>query len=160
MPTIHREDSIGWGPFFVELELDGRNHPDLRVDGYVGENLALSRLFSSDPADDRLSLKLDDSELLADGVDATRLVCKIVDRFGADRAHGKGLVRFKISGPGDIIGDNPLNLTETGGAAAIWVQSRNSVPGVIRIVATHPTLSSVDVEIRTAREVDGFHPRP
>lgn len=148
-PDTKNYPHLRHAPFFVDLEMDGRNHPELRIDGYAGGKLILSRLFSSDPSQDRLSLKADDAELEADGVDATRLVCKIVDRFGADRAYGKGTVQFEVSGPGEIIGDNPLNLTEAGGAAAVWVRSRNNEPGAIRMVARHSTLGSARTEVHS-----------
>lgn len=156
-PDTKNYPHIKHAPFFVDLELDGRNRPELRIDGYVGDKLALSCLFASDPVHDRLFFKSDDPELMADGVDATRLVCKIVDRFGADRACGKGLVRFDLSGPGDILGDNPLDLTEVGGAAAIWVRSRNRMPGIIHIVATHPNLGSAHAQIHTLPEVGSLN---
>ena len=146
-PDIKNYPNLKHAPFFVDLELDGAQYPELHLDGYIGTKLAVSRSFSSDPKHDRLYLHADDAELIGDGVDMTRLVCKVVDLHGADRAYGSGSVHFQITGPGTIVGDNPLDLTETGGAAAIWIRTKENERGRIHITATHSTLASVHAEI-------------
>ncbi len=135
-------------PFFADLELDGSNHPELRIDGYVGGKLVLSRSFSSDPAQDQLSFQADDPELLGDGVDATRLVFKVVDKFDAERAFGGGEVRFEVAGPGVVVGDNPFLLKDSGGVGAVWLRTAPNGSGVIKIQASHSTLGTKSVEVR------------
>lgn len=66
-------------PFLVDLAFDGTGHPELRLDGYIGDQKVLSRSFSSDPACNRFLLEADDSELVADGADATRAVFRVAD---------------------------------------------------------------------------------
>jgi beta-galactosidase len=140
-------------PFFVDLEMNGEGHPELRIDGYLGSRVALSRTFSSDPAKDQLLLQVDDSEILGDGVDATRLVFKITDKYGANRAYGVGEVKFQVQGPGTILGDNPFNLTDTGGVAAVWIKSKPRSTGRIIVEATHVKLGTkrVTVQVSAAR---------
>ena len=72
-------------PFFADLKLDGAAKPDLRIDGYVGGRLVLTRHLSADHSSDRLMLQADHAELCGDGADSTRVVFGAVDRFGAIR---------------------------------------------------------------------------
>lgn len=97
---------------------------------------------------DRLWLHADDTELMADGADATRLAFAIVDKFGALHAFGKGNVALRIEGPGLLVGDNPFSLEENGGAGAVWVKTLPGKAGTIQIAAHHDMLGSERVEIR------------
>ncbi|MHB1857472.1 MAG: glycoside hydrolase family 2 protein, partial [Acidobacteriaceae bacterium] len=91
---------LKYPPFFANLIVDGSSKPELRIDGYVGDNLVVSRSFSSDRTTDRLWLQADDKELVGNGSDATRLAFGVVDKFGAPRPYADGEVRMRISGPG------------------------------------------------------------
>ena len=134
-------------PFFADLDLDGSARPELRIDGFVGNRLLLSRFFSSDPSQDQFLLKADDTVLDADGADATRLVFKVADKFGAERAFAGGEVTFELIGPGVIVGDNPFSLVESGGVGAVWIKALADKVGLIRISAKHSTLGTARVEI-------------
>ena len=95
----------------------------LRIKGYIGNNLVLSRSFSSDRTRDRLWLQADDKELAGNGSDATRLAFGVVDKFGAPRPFADGEVHMQIQGPGTIVGDNPFQLADSGGVGAVWIQA-------------------------------------
>ncbi len=142
-------------PFFCDLDLDGASHPELRIDGYVGEALALSKSFSSDPAQDQLFLAADDAQLIGDGSDATRLVFKVTDKFGAERAFAGGSVSFELSGPGMIVGDNPFLLTDSGGVGAVWIRTLPHRSGPIALTAAHSSLGKKSVEINVQPEPPG-----
>jgi len=133
-------------PFFADLELDGANHPELRIDGYLGSKLALTRSFSSDPARDQFIVQADDAELIGDGADATRVVFKVADQFGAERAFGGGTVTFEVSGPGTIVGDNPFPIAESGGVGAVWMRTRLETGSVI-VKAIHSVFGTKTVSI-------------
>ncbi len=135
-------------PFFADLSLDGPSHPELRIDGYVGTSRVLSRSFSSDPSTDRFWLHADDTELVGDGSDMTRLAFAAVDKFGAPRAYAGGSVSLHLYGPGTIIGDNPFSLVENGGAGAVWVRASAGRTGKIRIDAENTILGIKVVEIQ------------
>lgn len=141
---------IAHPPFFADLEFDGTNAPELRIDGYVGDRLALSRSFSSDPRQDQLSLAADDAELIGDGMDATRLVFARVDKHGNIRPFSEGDVSLRISGPGVIVGDNRFNLADSGGAAAVWVKSASGGNGRIEVTATHSQLGAKTAAIKVS----------
>lgn len=134
-------------PFFVDLDLDGGSRPELRIDGFLGGRRVLTRAFASDPTHDRLALRADDGELIADGVDATRLVFQVTDRHGAPRAFAGGKVVLELAGPGTIVGDNPFDLEPAGGAGAVWVRSLPRSPGRIVVRARHERLGGGRVEI-------------
>jgi beta-galactosidase len=145
---------LKYPPFFADLDVDGAGYPELRLDGYVGEQLVLSSSFSSDPAQDQFFVKADDSALVCDGADATRLVFQVVDKFGANRALAGGEVRFALSGPGTIVGDNPFALAESGGAGAIWIKTLPDASGLITVHATHSMLGKKSVEIKVSLPVE------
>ncbi|MGB3629308.1 MAG: glycoside hydrolase family 2 TIM barrel-domain containing protein [Terracidiphilus sp.] len=141
-------------PFFVDLKLDGRSHPEfrpeLRVDGFAGDKLALSRSFSSDPQSDRFFLHADDVVLSGNGIDSTRLAFAVVDKFGAPRAFAGGSVSIHIYGPGVIVGDNPFALAESGGSGAVLVKTIAGRAGKIRVEAEHNVFGVKVVEIQVS----------
>jgi beta-galactosidase len=139
---------LKYPPFFVDLAVDGSGKPELRINGYFGRTLVLSRSFSADPADDRLLLAADDSEIFNDGSDATRLIFRVVDKFGASRLFAAGSVKLTIEGPGVIVGDNPFELAESGGVGAVWIKAEPGSRGRIRISARHSSLGSRSVEVK------------
>ncbi len=124
---------LAYPPFFCDLPGQG----ELRIDGYLGDRLALSKSFSTKP---QFDVTADDTELIADGSDATRLAFRSNDRSGS--------VVFKLTGPGVIVGDNPFHLAEAGGVGAIWVKTLPKSPGRIVVAATHPVLGARSVTIR------------
>jgi beta-galactosidase len=99
-------------------------------------------------ADQQFHLEPDDRELLGDGIDATRVVMRVTDEFVGARPFATGAIALNISGPGEIIGDNPFSLF--GGVGAVWIKTRQAA-GMIRLTATHPTLGSKSIEIRVTR---------
>ncbi|HXR46400.1 MAG TPA: glycoside hydrolase family 2 TIM barrel-domain containing protein [Candidatus Limnocylindrales bacterium] len=145
---------LEYPPFFCDLDIENAAaKPELHIDGYVGDGLALSKSFSSDPAQDQFFLAADDAELTGDGVDATRLVFKVVDKFGAERAFAGGKVAFEISGPGMVVGDNPFALDDSGGVGAIWVRTVPNGSGEITVQAVHSSLGVKSVTINVQHDV-------
>jgi beta-galactosidase len=129
-------------PFFANLKMDGDDKPELEIRGYMGNKMVLSRSFSSDPSHDQLWFMADDTELVGDGSDSTRLAFGVVDKYGAPRAFAGGTVTLKIEGPGQIIGANPFDLEENGGMAAVWIRTLPGQHGTIRVHARHSSLPS------------------
>jgi beta-galactosidase len=143
---------LKYPPFLCNLSLGNMTNPELRIDGYVGSKLVLSKSFSSDRTKDQLLLAADDDRLLGDGSDATRVVFQTADRFGELRPFAGGEVRLELTGPGVIVGDSRLNLAESGGAAAVWVRTLPKSSGRIVVAATHSSLGrkTVQIEVRRA----------
>lgn len=118
---------------------------DLRIDGYIGGKKVISKTLSGRGVDQQFHLQPDDRELIGDGIDATRVVLRVTDEFGAARPFATGAIALTIAGPGEIIGDNPFSLF--GGVGAVWIKTKQAA-GTIRLVAKHPTLGSKTIEIR------------
>jgi beta-galactosidase len=72
----------------------------------------------------------------------------VSDKFGAARPFAGGNVTFKIDGPGIITGDDPFDLEDSGGAAAIWIKTKPKSSGKIDLHATHSTLGTNVVTIK------------
>ena len=158
--TLHPDSAnypnINHSPFFADMEIDGSvSYPELRIDGYVTNELKLSRSFSSDPDQDQFLLVADDKEIIGNGSDATRVVFRVADKFGAARPFAGGKVAFKIGEPGILVGDNPFNLEESGGAGAVWVKAKPDSSGRIVLQVTHPTFGTKIVEINVKSEMQG-----
>jgi beta-galactosidase len=141
---------VRYPPSFVNLAVDGSGKPELRIDGYIGAQQIVTRRFSSDRTRDHLRAWVDDTELIADGSDATRLAFQAADEFGAPRPFVGGAVTLEISGPGVIVGDNPFELAENGGAGAVWIKTVASQPGRIQVMARHSWLGTQKVEINVS----------
>ena len=133
-------------PFvFTELALDLlQNWGDLRIEGYIGGQQVIVRNWSGQGLDQKFVLAPDDSQLLADGADCTRLVLRVTDEFGNVRPFAGDAIRLELEGPAELIGDNPCVLV--GGVAAVWIRSTGS-PGAVRIKATHPRLGQQSARI-------------
>jgi len=148
-----RPDRVGfphlaYPPFVVNLAVRAGHRPELRIDGYLGNRLALRRLFSPDTTTDVLACVADDPTLVADGQDATRIELRALDRYGAARPYVEGQLTFGVNGPGVLIGDNPLDFQSAGGAAAVWLRTVRGQPGTVTVYAAHPTLGSESVTIQ------------
>jgi len=150
--TLHPDRAafphLPYPPFFADLSAWDSARAELRFDAYAGKARLLSRSFSADRSHDRLWLQADDLELFADGTDATRLAFGAVDKFGTFRATMEGSVTLRLDGPGVIVGDNPFDLTESGGVAAVWVRTVPNLAGSIHITAEHPSLGQNSVTLR------------
>jgi beta-galactosidase len=82
----------------------------MRIEGYIAGKLAISRTFSGKDVDQKFLLLPDDTELVADGADTTRVVLRVTDEFDAVRPFASDAIRFELRGPAVIIGDNPMAL--------------------------------------------------
>ncbi len=118
---------------------------DLKIEGYIKGKLAKTLTLSGKGIDADLKLEPDDLELNGDGRDATRVVLRVTDEFGNIRPFATGAVSLSISGPGEIIGENPFSLA--GGGGAVWIRAKESA-GTIRLEAKHPYLNPKIIEIR------------
>jgi beta-galactosidase len=147
-PDRERFCNLPHPPFFFS-DLSGtapwrRVWGDLRIDGYLGNRKVVSRTLSSKGVDQLFHVEPDDTELLGDGIDATRVVLRVTDEFGAPRPFATGAIELTLEGPGEIVGENPFALV--GGAGAVWIKTRE-VKGAIILRAKHPVLGTKTVRI-------------
>ena len=122
---------------------------DMKIEGYIDGKKVITRMLSGRGADRQLLLEADDRELIGDGIDATRVVLKVTDEYGAVRPLANAAVALSLMGPGEIIGENPFSLF--GGVGAVWIKTKQS-PGLIKLTAVHPTLGKKAVEINVKRQ--------
>lgn len=149
-PDTTRYGNLRFPPSFVDFSrLNGAEHPELRIDGYFGNSLYLSRTFSSDPSTDVLGVVADDAELTADGVDATRVGFRALDAYGAPRPYVEGEVELTVTGPADLIGESPFPFAANGGAGAVWIRTRAGSPGAITVRASHRRLGAATVVVQS-----------
>jgi beta-galactosidase len=142
---------LPYAPFLVDLTLPAGARPELRIDGFVGERRVISRPFSPDPAHDRLEVVADDERIAGDGIDATRVVFRAVDRYGAPRPFVTGDVTIALRGPGELIGDKRFDFAAAGGAGAVWVRGRAGGAGRVLLTAEHATLGTGRASLRIGR---------
>jgi len=116
---------------------------DIRIDGYIGGKVVISKTLSGKGFDSRFQVLPDDRELIADGADTTRVVVRVTDEFGNIRPYANDPIVFTLDGPGTLIGDNPMSLI--GGNCAVWVRAGEKA-GTLRLTARHPRLGSQSVE--------------
>ena len=142
---------LKYAPFMVNLSnLPLNPWGDLRIDGYINGKQVISKLYSGEGIDSKLVLEPDDTELRGDGIDATRVVLRVTDKYGNTQQFASGAVVLSISGPGEIIGENPFGLV--GGAGAIWIKTLQT-PGTIQLSAKHQYLGSHSVSISVSAAV-------
>lgn len=129
---------------FSDSHMFGSSFDDLKLVGYVGGSAVIEHSLSSDGVPQALTLTADDDTLHADGADMTRLVFKMVDKYGNRLPYAVSVVSFEIEGPAALVGTNPFPLV--GGQAAIYVRA-SQTPGIVRVRASAPRLNSAEVTI-------------
>jgi beta-galactosidase len=136
-PDRDRFPHLPYAPTFVDLRI-GADVPELRIDGFLGDEMVLSRKFSADRELDSLLVQSDVDAIVADGVDSTRVTLAIVDRYSNPRTSHGSIVELSVDGPAVLVGDRAIDLGQTGAAAAVWVRSVAGQVGSIALRATIP----------------------
>ncbi len=137
---------LRYAPFSVSMG-EGFRHGwgDLRIEGYIQDKKVIEKRMSGKGVDAQFSVTPDDSTLVGDGADATRVVLRVNDEFGAIRPFANDAIKLGLDGPAEIIGDNPFSLI--GGTGAIWIRAKEE-PGTVRLTAIHPRLGAQNIELR------------
>jgi beta-galactosidase len=129
--------NLKYAPFVAELGEAVGNWGDLRIEGYIGGKKAIEKTMSGRGVDQKFALIPDDTKLVADGSDSTRVVLRVTDEFGAIRPFTNDPVKFQLDGPAELIGDNPFAVI--GGTGAVWIRAKEEA-GTVKLTATHPQL--------------------
>ena len=135
---------LKYGPFFPDLTKVDLSSlwSDLRIDGYIGDKLVISKQYSGRGLDQKFALLPDDTTLVADGADTTRVVLRVTDEFDNIRPYAGDPIQLSLSGPAEIIGDNPFALV--GGTGAVWIRAKQQA-GTVVLTAKHPRLGEQKV---------------
>ena len=144
--------NLAYPPFVTNIRegLRGR-WGDMKIEGYIGGKLVITKMMSGRGVDRQLLVEPDDLELIGDGIDSTRIVLRVTDEYGAVRPFANAAIALTVEGPGEIIGENPFSLF--GGVGAVWLKTKEAA-GLIRLTAKHPKLGSKTLEVR----VKAFRP--
>lgn len=126
---------------------------DLRIDGIIGNQVKISRTLSGNGVDRDFRLDADSTTLMADGADATRVVMRITDEFGAVRPYANDPIVLFVEGPGKLIGESIFSLT--GGVGAFWIKA-DTTPGEVTIRATHQRLGTKTVKLQVQAPPAGW----
>ena len=102
----------------------------------------ISRKFSGRGLDQKFALLPDDTTLVADGADTTRVVLRVTDEFDNIRPYAGDPIALTLEGQAEIIGDNPFALV--GGTGAIWIRTKQEA-GTVVLTAKHPRLGEQKV---------------
>ena len=132
-------------PFVLDLSGVRDLSADLRMEGFLAGKQVIAKSYSGRGVDQKFELRADDSVLLADGADTTRVVFRVTDEFGAVRPYASGSISFELEGSAEIIGENPSGLVA--GAGAIWIRAKQT-PGGVLLRAKHPFLGTQEIRLR------------
>ena len=113
--------------------------------GYVADEPVIEQSLDADGVPARLELSADDAELQADSADMTRIILRIVDKYGNVLPYSSAVVTLDAEGPADIVGDTLFPLI--GGQAAVYLRARRDV-GEVVVRATTPRLPPVQVHVQ------------
>lgn len=130
-------------PFILKLKPFRNAWGDLRIEGYIHGKQVVAKRYSGKGIDQGFAVLPDDTTLLADGADSTRIVLRVTDEYGAIRSFANDAISLEVDGPAEIIGDNPFALV--GGTGAVWLRAKEQ-PGKVRLTALHPILGKQHVE--------------
>lgn len=142
-PDRNEFGHLPYPPFNMKLRELFHHWGDLRIEGYIQGKLMITKNYSGKGVDERFTLVPDDTVLVGDGADTTRVVLRVTDEFDAIRPFANDAIKFQLEGPAEIIGDNPFSLV--GGTGAIWVRTKEG-GGKAVLTATHPQLGKQQVE--------------
>jgi beta-galactosidase len=134
-------------PFVLHVQPFRNAWGDLRIEGYIQGKQVIAKRYSGKGIDQKFVVAPDDTRLVADGADTTRVVLRVTDEFGAIRTFANDAIRLELEGPAFMIGDNPFSLI--GGTGAIWLRAKEEA-GRVRLTATHPVLGKRQVEFEIA----------
>jgi beta-galactosidase len=143
-PDRKQFPNLRYAPFVAEIGESIEPWGDLKIEGYIQGKLAITKKMSSKGIDQKFALLPDDLALVGDGADTTRVVLAVTDEYGAICPFAGDAIRFEISGPGTIIGDNPFALV--GGTGAIWIRTTEQA-GTVHLKAIHPVLGKQEIQI-------------
>jgi beta-galactosidase len=135
---------LRYAPFVLDMKELFHKWGDLRIEGYIQGKQVIEKRMSGTGVDTKFLILPDDTQLIADGADSTRVVLRVSDEFGAVRPFANDAIQFEIEGPAQIVGDNPFSLI--GGTGAVWIRAQET-PGKVHLKAIHPRLGPQQVEI-------------
>jgi beta-galactosidase len=69
----------------------------------------------------------------------------VTDQFGNTQQFASGAVALSVTGPAEIVGENPFSIV--GGVGAVWLKAKEA-GGTVRLTAKHQYLGTRTAEVR------------
>ena len=149
-PDKQNYSHLKYPPFILNVKDLEAEWGDLRIDGFIKGKLVISKTLSGRGVTRKFTLFPDDLALVADGADTTRVVLRATDEYGALAPYANDAIALTLTGPAQLIGDNPFSLVA--GSGAVWIRSTEQA-GKVTLTAKHPRLASQSIEF-TMRPTD------
>jgi beta-galactosidase len=143
--------NLPYPPVLVDLTVDGSTLPALTVVGYHQGTQVTTLQMSADTSTDRLVIDLEDTTIVGDGSDVTRLSFRALDAYGNQRPYVSGDVTISVSGPAAIVGENPFAFATYGGVGGVVIRSEAGRTGKVTVTASHPTLGTASAKLTVAK---------
>jgi beta-galactosidase len=149
-PDRENYPHLSYPPFTIPIELRytawGQSEfHDLHLVGFIDGKPVKEQWIASNKLPTRLELAADSELLIADGIDMTRLTCKIPDQYGNPLPYTFKVVQFVVEGPAEFIGENPVPLI--GGNAGIYIKAQHQA-GEVSIHAKTDQLHDASVKLK------------
>ncbi len=119
--------------------------------GYLNGEKVIEKTLQTPQGLSQLKLVVDHDALIADGADMTRLSVYGLDHNGTITPYATRTIQFEITGPGMLIGENPVALE--GGRIAVFVKATQE-PGIISVLAHASGTEGDSVTIETRPSVE------
>lgn len=147
-PDQEKYPGIEYPPVILEKSEEsfrewGMGWFDGELRGYVDNRRVITRRFLKDPVPVKLDIVADDPCLLADGIDATRVVCSVIDEVGNTVPFINDYIEYSIAGPGEIIGPEKTGLI--GGCMAVWIKTKREKGTISLYANTSRFKAKVDI---------------
>jgi beta-galactosidase len=127
----------------------------LRADCLMGGAVSAQHEWRRPGTASRLQVEADRSSIYADGSDFSRVIVSVIDANGTVVSGANDSISFEISGPGRLIGENPVRPRV--GNIIILAASNSLQTGSLTITATASGLTSGSVDITVTPIPDGYY---
>lgn len=150
-PDTANFGDLAYPPVVVDLTVDGSSLPMLTVAGFHQGRQVATLQMSSNTATDRLAIDLEDTRIVGDGSDSTRLSFRATDASGNQRPYVTGNVSISVSGPAAIVGQNPFEFGQFGGVGGVIIRSEARRSGAAEVTVAHPALGSAQAALTVTK---------
>lgn len=122
-PDIEDYRGLAHPPITINLKFGewGVGWGDLELVGYVDGTPVISKRYPKNPYVYKIDVQADHKKLYADRLDATRIVCKVVDQYGNLLPYLNQVLHIETEGDIEIIG--PKTVSTIGGCIGFWVRT-------------------------------------
>ncbi|MBN1308517.1 MAG: beta galactosidase jelly roll domain-containing protein [Chitinispirillaceae bacterium] len=163
----------GWTTFATQSPDAGRSlqHPPftftlsshstdrLRAEGLIGSVVRATHMAREPGTPQKLVMDIEPDSIVANGSDICRALISIVDANGTVCPYATGTINVSLSGPGALIGDNPITAknqaaTHQCGSFGILIKSQYGKSGTITAAAASGGLGSASAAVASLPYTD------